>query len=614
MTDSATRYLDHFLDRANPAQSAVLLSAPWGAGKTHFIKAYMTDWERRNRSDPLEKPAWLYVSLFGVRGVEDIRDQFFTQTNPLLASGGARLLGSTVARTANIVTRGQAFLSADGAAFRRFLGKNVNGLPIVFDDLERAGVPICEVLGFISGLIEQDGVKIILLASEGDISADEKFDYAGRKEKVIGKTIEVRAEAGAIYDLFVSQLKHAPAREAAALAREQALAVFEASTYGNLRSLRAVLSDFDFLIGAVDPRLGESPAATARLLSFLMAVGMEFRRGTLAAEDLKNWIHWQVRRALGQDEDHWSHLAAIAEKYPGVDWNDSVVDKEALAGLISGGIIDVDGVNRNLGNHPLVVGPESSPSWRRLWHWFESGADEYRLARQALMDDLAAGNLVDPGPILHAAGLILELKDYGDDLLEGQDPRCYFRAYLDRIVDAGLMPPNIDDDEFDLNASHAGLGFMGRKNPSFREIRNDVNAARYRASERHAMAQAPRLLAGIKASTDGLNPLTDHGDGPNNFARVAILHHIPIGEFADVCLVDSVLRQDVMLALKARYRNGLAKDLGAERPWLAELRTELVRRSGDLEPPFKSNALETITHWFDKFEDDFSLAARMSNP
>ncbi|MCX8510102.1 MAG: P-loop NTPase fold protein [Rhodobacteraceae bacterium] len=63
--NAATRaYLTDYLNRPDPG-FAVLLAAPWGAGKTHLVKHVIA--ERKG-----EKP--LLVSLFGVRSADDIYD------------------------------------------------------------------------------------------------------------------------------------------------------------------------------------------------------------------------------------------------------------------------------------------------------------------------------------------------------------------------------------------------------------------------------------------------------------------------------------------------------------------------------------------------------------
>lgn len=66
-TNEAARFLDYYLDASVESEYAVMLSAPWGAGKTHFIKSYLD--ARAAGLPPKEQPGYLYASLYGVASV-----------------------------------------------------------------------------------------------------------------------------------------------------------------------------------------------------------------------------------------------------------------------------------------------------------------------------------------------------------------------------------------------------------------------------------------------------------------------------------------------------------------------------------------------------------------
>ena len=40
---------------------------------------------------------------------------------------------------------------------------------IIFEDIERSGIDIIELMGYVNNLCEQDGVKVLLVASEKEI-------------------------------------------------------------------------------------------------------------------------------------------------------------------------------------------------------------------------------------------------------------------------------------------------------------------------------------------------------------------------------------------------------------------------------------------------------------
>jgi len=192
MNDAATAFLDHYLDASAPAHSAVMITGSWGAGKTHFIKAYMK--QRREaafRADPQNKRVHLYVSLNGVRSFQEVRDLFFAETNPALNSTLAKLVGTVALRAVNAAAGGEALKPEDAG---RYLARDISGYALVFDDLERCAMPLHEVMGFINNFVEHEGLKVIILASEADIEEKERAAYRRRKEKLVGKTLEVRAD------------------------------------------------------------------------------------------------------------------------------------------------------------------------------------------------------------------------------------------------------------------------------------------------------------------------------------------------------------------------------------------------------------------------------------
>ncbi|WP_230850197.1 P-loop NTPase fold protein, partial [Vibrio harveyi] len=65
--------------------------------------------------------------------------------------------------------------------------------------LERSQISTVEVLGFINELVEISQVKVILVANEKVlIEGDDKGIYKEFKEKVIGKTFEIKHDFSSV--------------------------------------------------------------------------------------------------------------------------------------------------------------------------------------------------------------------------------------------------------------------------------------------------------------------------------------------------------------------------------------------------------------------------------
>lgn len=607
--------LDHYLDPTTESYGAVLLTGPWGAGKTHFIKKYLADRaDRMRKANPNDTLTHLYVSLYGIQSFSEVQNQFFAQTNPALNSGPVRLLGLVAARAINVATRGQGVKEDDATAIQAFFARSLKGLVLVFDDLERCAIPLVEMMGFINTFVEHEGAKVIVLAAEDEIPKEQKESYRARKEKLVSKTAQVMPDAPAVYDIFVEELRHPSARAAAGASRAAALRTFEASGINNLRSLRSALHDFDRLVATVDSRLAESQDALHRLLLHMIAISLEFRAARINEADIGELgmaMFWESLRSTTRrtDSDDRDQLATVAAKYPDVHWSDSVIPPEVLSRLMVRGVLDKDAANAVLGEHPLVVGLAATPSWRRMWRWFEMNSSEYTEVRALFLDDLAHHRIVEPGPLLHAIGTIISLLGYEDDLLAGQDPVDFFRGYLADLEASGKLEPDVDPNLHMDRSSWGGLGYSSIDTDAFRAARDELDAAVTRAIEAKVKARAPELLAQLQ-SQESYPLLSEFGPSAADFGGVAILHNIDVARFADLGIVDGAFNTELIGALLRRYHQRSHR-LKAEIPWVQALEEELMRRAALEAPPRRRRLPGTVTYWFDAIRKELGIGSRL---
>jgi len=140
----ATKLLDYYLDDSVDTEYAIMLSVPWGTGKTHFIRKYLD--HRSARLTEEKGPYYLYASLFGVTAISAIKDQFFAQIHLQLNSKGFQLFGNVASGVL------EKFSGAKGGAQAlKALLLNLDGKILVID-LERCSMKISDVMGFINTL------------------------------------------------------------------------------------------------------------------------------------------------------------------------------------------------------------------------------------------------------------------------------------------------------------------------------------------------------------------------------------------------------------------------------------------------------------------------------
>jgi hypothetical protein len=176
------------------------------------------------------------VTLFGVRELGDITSQIFAKVHPLLGGKVTKFINVVGSKAASYF--GVSTDPAENAKLLQEMILDLDGRALVFDDFERCPLPVVEVMGFINRFVERDKAKVIVVASKEDIDATQIAEYRRRKEKLIGKTIRVGSDAGAVLDAFTASVKNAEARAAIAANRDAALATFMACGRPNFRSLR----------------------------------------------------------------------------------------------------------------------------------------------------------------------------------------------------------------------------------------------------------------------------------------------------------------------------------------------------------------------------------------
>ena len=612
MNEQVIQLLENYLDPGTVSRGAVLLTGPWGVGKTHFIKGYLDARAKRlTEIEPTNKLTHLYVSLYGVRTLEEIQAQFFSQTNPMLNSGPVRLLGAVATRAINTLTQSEVIQPGDGAALQGFLRKSLNGILLVFDDLERCSLSIGETMGFINTFVEHEGAKVIILACENEIPNKQRSAYESQKEKLIAKTVEIFPNPLTAYDVFVSELVHDAAKQAAEIGRTKALRVFEASDHKNLRSLRSALHDFDRLIREVDARLRNKPVALERIFLFTIAATLELRSGALNEQELEQicrpaffYLPSKKSSSNPPEKSRAEILREIAAKYPDVRWSDSIIAPAVLANFYVNGLLDRDAANNAILEHELIVGTSKIPVWRRIWGWSHMRDSEYDELRALFLEELRNHRIVEPGPLLHAMGTLLSLRDSEDDLLEGQNPIDFFRSYLAAVEAADGFQ---SDAWFSGNADRSswdGLGFAARDTTEFKGLEALLDEAVERCRTRSLRVQAPELLSRL-SSGDGYALLTDNrSDG--GYGGVEVLHHIEVSDFADLCIQGGCLNAVLMGYLVRRYHM-YGRNLKAEIEWVVNLEAELLLRASNENPPRRKRLPSDIRYWFDGIREDLGI-------
>lgn len=170
---------------------AVLIDGEWGSGKTYFVKNELkAAIEKAGEGEKLRKVK--YVSLYGCKSIEDIQENLVwelagdikkAKNNKAKHEGkkeenvddedANRVLDSAVSSTKKIVGGLAKKFFPEESLFDVALDWiRTKSYVFIFDDLERCNCNLNEIFGFINGMVEHDGAKVIIVANEKEISSE----------------------------------------------------------------------------------------------------------------------------------------------------------------------------------------------------------------------------------------------------------------------------------------------------------------------------------------------------------------------------------------------------------------------------------------------------------
>lgn len=380
---------------------AILITGSWGSGKTYYWKNDLVKLIKNTDvpGTPLAtpevesvglKPKYraLYISLFGVKTIEDLNKKlFFEVCNNLkfLQSNTAKVIGEAAKSLLGLVDQfgigGKIAQKAADAKLDYSKLLDFNDCVLCFDDLERASMEIDEILGYINNLVEHDKVKTIVIANEDEIvkltknielkvqcallSLPEKEQtlekinckmgelfqsnsrFAVIKEKTIGITVEFRPDVDVILPQIITE---STTDETLLQVLEQCTPsikeVVEKSQLGlNFRVIKYAISDFLVVCKYLKIKYPDMlNSLSGPLLKFVLSASLETKANKttdrldkptlLAMGRTEQSLYYQG--ILGKKDDI---VTKFVKKYYGQNMNE-LFSSEAVAELITSGYFD----------------------------------------------------------------------------------------------------------------------------------------------------------------------------------------------------------------------------------------------------------------------------------
>lgn len=229
-----------------PKTGALMISGGWGKGKTYHIDHVVIP---KLKNDNNYKP--IKVSLFGIQNINDISEriieEYINSYPDALPKDKKQKLAflwhkhvkrykegfdkiTSINDTADAINKAGTFILSSIGLFKYSVPKEKT---IIFlDDIERAihNIDITLLLGYINGLVEQQGYNVIVIANHDHISStvkdkgntkDNKIEFEEKvdgesiefEEKVISKSIEFLPDIKQIFSKIIKESSSVPSFE-----------------------------------------------------------------------------------------------------------------------------------------------------------------------------------------------------------------------------------------------------------------------------------------------------------------------------------------------------------------------------------------------------------------
>jgi hypothetical protein len=580
-------YLRYYLSFSTPPLFAVLLNGPWGIGKTFVIKNFVKLLGETTRH--------IYVSLYGLRSVDDIDDAILRSMYPVLKHKGVEIGGRALKSV------GKYFHVELDLTARDFIARSKSDL-YIFDDLERCEMPLNTVMGYINVFVEQEGRKVIIIANEAEIR-DEAYQRI--REKLVGKAFEIQSAFEEALEAFIASIKNREAKKLVASKSSVIAEIYHQSELNNLRVLQQTIWDFERLYVLLDEKHRSNDDAMTALLGLLFVLSFEVKAGRLSAEGIKERQANLLTAFMRRDEDgEATQIVEVGKRYPTIRLDTDLLSDQTLVNVIVKGNVDQTRICSELDESSFFVTVEHEPAWRTVWHAHERTEDEVNRALAEMERTYAAREYTVAGEVLHVFGLRLWLSKIGAIAESHEQVLVDGRAYVDDLYGRGLLEP-IDPhgDYFDMafNA-YGGLGIHEAESVEYRQLRDYLNEKRRATEVDRRPAIAVDLLANMRDDPSLFLRrvcLTNHED--NKFYDIPVLASLDPAKFVAVFLgLHPHGQRNAMIALETRYEHGrIDKDLLDERPWAIEVRNQIQAASEAMPPIPKDRLRRLLAHALD---------------
>lgn len=206
--EELNKYMKNYVENDITGR-AIMLTSAWGSGKSYYVKNIL---KKHLESDEGGKHDCVIVSLYGITNIADISKAIYVDLRTLIkeskselattAGVAAKIIGKTLLNGLTSIANVDIAKLSDDDFQKVYESINLTGKLIVLEDIERTKIDLIELMGYVNNLCECDGVKILLVANEEELSTLDKSNetdnsikstYRKIKEKTVADTLQFSA-------------------------------------------------------------------------------------------------------------------------------------------------------------------------------------------------------------------------------------------------------------------------------------------------------------------------------------------------------------------------------------------------------------------------------------
>lgn len=549
---------------------AVLVTGPWGVGKTYQVKEVIPESER------------YFVSLYGVDSVNSIHDAVLAACLPSL---NAWEHVSTLSEVGKAMGDKYALAGFANSVWSAFLRQRLKpDRTIIFDDLERS--PLWdnkrrELLGAINHYVEHSGFRVVVICHDERVAEG----LTELKEKTFGHTVQATPQTTAALNVFLTDVPDETARTLVAGKRSLIEEIWAQSEQSSLRILKHVINDIVRLSGTFNPRHLANQDAIDHVLRFFCALDIETRAGNLNRDLLTKRMERhvsEIKKHNAPEEE--KPFRAIISRYATSDLTGNILSDEIVEATLVEGRFDADLIAAWLDQTPYFIKVSDAAPWLIVMKFDELDDDILNEGIARMQSQFDERSVTNMGEFLHIAALRLMMAEENVSGREMEEETKLCLAYIDDLLAKGQLPARSLEYEYDsfdrLRDAYGEYSYWvsDTARPHFDTIYNSVGCAQHRALESTYPDYAAEVLRKLKEDPSSIfQTISPTNHGKSTLAHIPILAQISAKSFVDAWLSGprNGWRQ-ITMALDNRYEHGqLDQHLRDERLWLIEVKREM---------------------------------------